>query len=66
MTIGIVIPAFNEHKNIVKIIKEIKKNIKCFIVVVDDSTNLKTKNIYKKIFPGKSILLCWTSRNWFI
>ena len=48
MTIGIVIPAFNEHKNIVKIIKEIKKNIKCFIVVVDDSNNLKTKNIFRK------------------
>ena len=39
------------HKDflkIVKIIKEIKKNIKCFIVVVDDSNNLKTKNIFRK------------------
>ena len=43
--IAIVIPAYNEDKNIIKLIKEIRKKTKSIIVIVDDSKNLKTKKI---------------------
>ena len=43
--IAIVIPAYNEDKNIIKLVKEIRKITKSIIVVVDDSQNLKTKKI---------------------
>ena len=43
--IAIVIPAYNEDKNLIKLIKEIRKKIKSIIVIVDDSKNLKTKKI---------------------
>ena len=42
---AIVIPAYNEEKNIIKLVKEIRKITKSIIVVVDDSQNLKTKKI---------------------
>ena len=34
--IGIVIPAFNEDKNIINLIKQIKKRINCTVLIVDD------------------------------
>lgn len=46
MSIGIVIPCYNEEKNIFKLIKQLKKKIKkdCKIIVIDDSKkNLKIK-----------------------
>jgi glycosyltransferase involved in cell wall biosynthesis len=47
--IGVVIPAYNEFENIEILVKLILKEIKCQIIVVDDSTNDKTKIIVKKI-----------------
>ena len=44
-TIGIVIPAYNEKENIVRLIKKIRNNLNCIIIVVDDSSDLKTKKI---------------------
>ena len=43
--IAIVIPAYNEDKNLIKLIKEIRKKTKSIIIIVDDSKNLKTKKI---------------------
>ncbi len=48
-SIGIVIPAYNEKENILKLIKKIKKNLKCTIIIVDDSADLNTQKILKKI-----------------
>tara|TARA_B100000963_G_scaffold328494_1_gene317096 strand:+ start:4120 stop:4836 length:717 start_codon:yes stop_codon:yes gene_type:complete len=47
-SIGIVIPAYNEKENILKLIKKIKKNLKCTIIIVDDSADLNTQKILKK------------------
>ena len=49
-SIGIVIPAYKEDENILTLIRKIRKNINCLIVVVDDSPDLKTKKI---IFKNK-------------
>ena len=43
--IAIVIPAYNEDKNIIKLIHEIRKITKAIIIILDDSQNLKTKKI---------------------
>ena len=46
--IAVIIPTFNEEKNISKLIASIRKFLlKSFIYVIDDSKNLKTKNILK-------------------
>ena len=46
--IAIIIPTFNEEKNISKLITSIRKILlKSFIYVIDDSKNLKTKKILK-------------------
>lgn len=47
-SIGIVIPAYNENENIIKLLKSIRKNLNCLIIIVDDSSNLNTKKIIKK------------------
>ena len=47
-TIGIVIPAYNEKENIIKLIRAIRKKINCIIIIVDDSTNLETQKIISK------------------
>ena len=44
-SIGIIIPAYKESENILKLIKKIRKNIKCLIIIVDDSPNLEIKKI---------------------
>lgn len=46
--IGIVIPAYNEEKNIIKLIREIRKYINCYIVIVDDSENNNTEIVILK------------------
>ncbi len=47
--IGIVIPAYNEERNIIKIAKAIKKKVKnSTIVIVDDSFHNKTSDLIKK------------------
>ncbi len=46
--IGIVIPAFNEDKNIINLIKQINKRLNCLILIVDDSTNQNTKKLFSK------------------
>ena len=53
--ICIVIPAYNEHRNIKRLIKTIKNKINCYIVVVDDSENFKTNELFKNI-KNKKIL----------
>ena len=45
--IGIVIPAYHEEKNIIKLIKHIRKYTNSYIVIVDDSENDRTEVIIK-------------------
>ena len=49
-TVGIVIPAYNEKENILKLIKGIRKYINCIILIVDDS---KDKDIKKILSENK-------------
>ena len=52
-TVGIIIPAYNEKENILKLIKSIRKKINCLIIVVDDSADLDIKKIlYKEKFKN--------------
>jgi dolichol-phosphate mannosyltransferase len=48
----IIIPAYNEEQNILKLIKLIKKKIKANIIIVDDSSNNKTKEL---VYKNKNI-----------
>jgi dolichol-phosphate mannosyltransferase len=67
MSIGIVIPCYNEEQNIFKLIKQLKKKIKddCRIIVIDDSSknlNIRIKKVLyihrkKKLGRGSAILL---------
>jgi len=36
-SVGIVIPAYNEKENILKLIQKIRENLNCIIIVVDNS-----------------------------
>ncbi len=47
-SIGIIIPAYNERENILKLIKKIRKNLNCIIIIVDDSADLNTQKILRK------------------
>tara|TARA_B100000575_G_C23124160_1_gene651031 strand:- start:1723 stop:2445 length:723 start_codon:yes stop_codon:yes gene_type:complete len=47
-SIGIVIPAYNEKENILKLIKGIRKYLDCLIIIVDDSSNTDTQKILIK------------------
>ena len=47
-SIGIVIPAYKESENILSLIKKIRKNLYCLIIIVDDSPDLETKKIIIK------------------
>ena len=57
--IGIVIPAYNESENIEILVKLILKEIKCQIIIIDDSTDDKTKKIIKK----KRLKVLYIQRN---
>ena len=67
MSIGIVIPCYNEEKNILKLIKQLKNKIKKDhrIVVIDDSKNnlkIKIKKVLyihrkKKLGRGSAVLV---------
>ena len=47
--IGIIIPAFNEEDNIIKLIKKIKNKFKDSpLIVVDDSNHKKVLDLIKK------------------
>tara|TARA_X000000950_G_scaffold38683_1_gene41362 strand:+ start:14004 stop:14726 length:723 start_codon:yes stop_codon:yes gene_type:complete len=54
---AIVIPAYNEDKNILKLIKKIREKINSLIVIVDDSPNFKTKEIIRSIKTKNIIYL---------
>ena len=47
-SVGIVIPAYNEKENILKLIQKIRENLNCIIIVVDDSSDLETRKILAK------------------
>ena len=47
-SIAIVIPAYNEKENILRLVQSIRKKLNCIIVIVDDSSDLITKKIIKK------------------
>ena len=47
-SIGIVIPAYNEKENILKLIKSIRRFLNCIIIIVDDSNDTETKSILIK------------------
>ena len=52
--IGVIIPAYNEEKNVERLINSIKKNLSNpFIFLVDDSSGYKTSNIIKKKTQNK-------------
>lgn len=53
MKLAVIIPAFNEEKNIGKVIKEVKKNVDC-VIVVDDGSSDKTALIAKE--KGATVL----------
>jgi len=46
--IGIVIPAYHEEKNIIKLVKEIRKNVSSYIVIIDDSEIILFDNKFKE------------------
>ena len=45
---AIIIPAYNEEQNLIKLIKKINKYVAALIIIVDDSQNIKTKKLFKK------------------
>ena len=48
MNTAIIIPAFNEDKNLINLINKINQSISALIIIVDDSANFKTKKLFKK------------------
>ena len=54
--ISIIIPAFNEEGNIIKVVDEVKKlNLEKEIIVVDDGSTDKTRELVKAQEGGKLI-----------
>tara|TARA_B100000902_G_scaffold291612_1_gene277990 strand:- start:3572 stop:4285 length:714 start_codon:yes stop_codon:yes gene_type:complete len=47
-SVGIVIPAYNEKDNILKLVKDIRKKLNCIIIIIDDSSNIDIKKILLK------------------
>jgi len=48
MNVAIIVPAFNEELNLIKLINEINKYISATIIIVDDSTSNSAKKLFKK------------------
>ena len=46
MKTAIIIPAYNEDQNIINLINKINQSIDSLIIIVDDSPNSKTKNLF--------------------
>jgi len=46
---AIIIPTYNEHLNLKKLVQEINKNVFALIVIVDDSENNLTKKLIKEL-----------------
>ena len=44
----IIVPAYNEDQNLINLIKKIKQSVNALIIIIDDSQNFKTKNLFKK------------------
>ena len=44
----IIVPAYNEDQNLINLIKKINQSINALIIIIDDSQNFKTKNLFKK------------------
>ena len=58
--IYIILPSFNEEKNLIKIIKKIEflnKKLKSKVILVDDGSNDATEKIVKKKYSVKIIYL---------
>ena len=47
MNIAIIVPAYNEKKNLIKLVKEINKNVVATIIIVDDSPDQSSKILFK-------------------
>ena len=47
--IGIIVPAYNEEKNIGETIKRLKKTLEAKIIVIDDCSTDKTGEIARKL-----------------
>jgi glycosyltransferase involved in cell wall biosynthesis len=54
INVGIAIPAYNEEKNVIKLINKINMLLKCYIIIVDDSENQNTKKL-KNMFLYLSV-----------
>ena len=44
----IIVPAYNEDQNLINLIKKINQTVNALIIIIDDSQNFKTKNLFKK------------------
>ncbi len=66
MKLSIIIPVYNEEKNILKVIKKVKKvklkNIKKEIIIIDDFSTDNTRRILKKI-KDKSLKIFFHPKN---
>ena len=49
MNVAIIVPAYNEERNLIKLVKEIKKNISATIIIVDDSTSNSSKKLFNTV-----------------
>ena len=47
MNIAIIVPAYNEKKNLINLVKEINKNVVATIIIVDDSPDQSSKILFK-------------------
>ena len=64
-SIAIVIPAYNEKENILRLVQSIRKKLNCIIVIVDDSSDLISKKIIKKSKFGLRKKLLVQKKNFF-
>jgi len=63
-SIGIVIPTYHEEASICQLIEEIRNNLpECVVVVVDDSSNLKTVEAVDNLFIERCHIVHRDSKN---